>query len=166
MLKSPRSDVVETMKFGALAGAAGGVAEIVWISLYAAVAGVDVAPVARGVGEAFGIPLAAASAGLGLAIHVGLAVALGVALAFGWKAARLRVARAREQHTRYAATVLALTIVWAVNFFVVLPLISPGFVQLLPYQISLVSKLLFGLAVAATLWSPGRSVAARSGPGR
>jgi hypothetical protein len=41
--------------------------------------------------------------------------------------------------------------VWAVNFFVVLPVINPQFVDLVPYAISLVSKVLFGVAAAGTL---------------
>jgi hypothetical protein len=44
-----------------------------------------------------------------------------------------------------------LACVWAINFFVVLPLISPAFVTLVPYPVSLVSKLLFGVAAAAVL---------------
>ena len=42
----------------------------------------------------------------------------------------------------------ALVSVWAVNFFVVLPTISPAFVHLAPYSVSLMSKVLFGLAAA------------------
>ena len=45
----------------------------------------------------------------------------------------------------------ALVSVWAVNFFVVLPIISPAFVHLAPYPVSLMSKVLFGLAAAEAL---------------
>ncbi len=38
--------------------------------------------------------------------------------------------------------------VWAVNFFVVLPIVSPDFVHIVPYAVSLTSKLLFGVAAA------------------
>jgi len=41
--------------------------------------------------------------------------------------------------------------VWAVNFFVVLPSIDPDFIHLVPYSVSLVSKVLFGLAAAEAL---------------
>ena len=47
--------------------------------------------------------------------------------------------------------IAALAGVWALNFFVVLPIISPAFVHLVPYAVSLTSKLLFGVAAAATL---------------
>jgi len=84
---------------------------------------------------------------LGLLIHLALAVALGTALAL---AIRLLWRRART-----ALEVLwvtgALVAVWAINFFVVLPQLSPGFVSLLPYGITLVSKMLFGAAAAAIL---------------
>jgi hypothetical protein len=43
----------------------------------------------------------------------------------------------------------SLAAVWAINFFIVLPVISPGFVHLLPYAITLASKLAFGVAAAA-----------------
>lgn len=53
---------------------------------------------------------------------------------------------------------LALTIVWGINFFVVLPLLSPyfvdlnrSFVELIPYPASLTSKLMFGLTAAVVL---------------
>ena len=45
----------------------------------------------------------------------------------------------------------ALAAVWAINFFVILPVLSPAFVHLVPYSVSLMSKLLFGFAAAETL---------------
>jgi hypothetical protein len=52
----------------------------------------------------------------------------------------------------------ALCAVWGINFFVILPLMSSvfldlhaSFVELIPYPVSLASKLLFGLAAAAVL---------------
>jgi hypothetical protein len=50
-----------------------------------------------------------------------------------------------------AFSAAALAIVWGFNFFVLLPLISPDFVHLVPYPVSLASKLLFGLAAAEVL---------------
>ena len=45
----------------------------------------------------------------------------------------------------------SLATVWAINFFIVLPVISAPFVHLVPYSVSLMSKLLFGIAAAETL---------------
>jgi hypothetical protein len=42
----------------------------------------------------------------------------------------------------------ALAGVWATNFFVVLPIVGAAFIHLVPYAISLSSKLLFGAAAA------------------
>jgi len=47
--------------------------------------------------------------------------------------------------------VVALSGVWAINFFVVLPTLNPVFVTLMPYGITLISKMLFGLAMAGVL---------------
>lgn len=133
---------------GALAGAAGGIAEIAWIFLYAALTGAAATDVARGVSAAVGLPIAAPA--VGVATHMVLAVALGILLAFGW---RVLCAWLTDrpgivgQHTILLGT---LAVVWAVNFLIILPWLSPDFVHLLPYQASLVSKLFFGLAVSLT----------------
>jgi hypothetical protein len=77
-----------------------------------------------------------------------LAIALGVALAAAWRASG---AAARGCRVPFLATVAALIGVWAINFFVVLPAVSPGFVALLPLAVSFVSKMLFGIAAAVAL---------------
>jgi hypothetical protein len=144
-----RRHISETIKFGIFAGVAGGLAEIVWVSLYAIVTGGDAAALARGVTTAAGVTalLPAAPVTIGIAVHMMLAVMLIVALAGLWQA----LARTRRAGSLYAIVLAALAAVWAVNFFVVLPAISPAFVHLLPYSVSLMSKLLFGLAAAETL---------------
>jgi hypothetical protein len=48
---------------------------------------------------------------------------------------------------------LALVAVWAVNFFLALPRINPGFIALLPYSVTLISKLLFGLSAATVFYA-------------
>jgi hypothetical protein len=116
----------DTIKYGILAGVAGGLAEVAWVSLYAAVTGGNAAALARGVTTA---------------------VMLGIALAFLWQA----LARTHGTGSLYAVALASLAGVWALNFFVVLPAISTAFVLLVPYSVSLLSKLLFGLAAAETL---------------
>lgn len=44
--------------------------------------------------------------------------------------------------------VAALSGVWGINFFVVLPTLNPVFITLMPYGITLISKMLFGIAMA------------------
>jgi hypothetical protein len=121
----------------ALAGAAGGAAEVLWI---AGVAPAQAQDVALAVGATFhpGLP-----ASIGVAIHMVLSIALGLALA----KVLLGVARG----SLVPAALAALAGVWTINFFVVLPLVNPGFVTLLPLGVTLVSKLLFGAAAGLTL---------------
>jgi hypothetical protein len=138
----------DTLRLGAIAGAAGGIAEIAWVSFYAAISGANPAMVARGVTTATGANtlLPADAAAVGIALHMTIAVALGVALAFIWRALT-----ATRTVNPFAFMTVALAGVWAINFFVVLPIVSPAFTQLLPYSVSLVSKLAFGMAAASVL---------------
>ena len=135
---------------GALAGVAGGLAEVAWVTLYAGATGANAAVLARGVTTAAGVSalLPASPVMLGVAVHMTLAVMLGVALSFAWSA--LRDYRPGLKNP-YPFMLAALAGVWAMNFFVVLPIVSPAFAHLMPYAVSLTSKLLFGAAAAVTL---------------
>jgi hypothetical protein len=139
----------EVMKRAIVAGAAGGLAEIAWVSLYAAMTGGDAAVIARGVTTAVGLNamLPTLAVGTGVVVHMVLAVLLGVPAVMLWQAMGKRLGLAGG----YAAVMAALAGVWMINFFVLLPLISPPFITMLPYAVSLTSKLLFGLAAAETL---------------
>jgi hypothetical protein len=131
------------VRTGLLIGLAGGLAEILVVFLYSASTGGDAATVARHVASAVGLD--GASAAAGVAVHMGLAVALGIVLS-----AVVQSLLARDGAIR-AFMMGSLATVWAINYFVVLPVLSPGFVHLLPYPITLASKLAFGLASAAAL---------------
>jgi len=150
-LKIPRLN--EIVRYGVLAGIAGGFAEILWIAGYGALTGTDSAEVARGVttivGAAFPVTLMITQpVASGIAIHMIIAVGLGIALVFFWHALAERRFAAVDP---YSFMFAALAIVWGINFFVVLPQIGPSFTELVPYPVSLMSKLLFGLAAAAVL---------------
>ncbi len=140
-----RSTLSAIVRRGVVAGAAGGVAEIIWVSVYALATGGHAATLARGVTTAAGVSalLPASPVMLGVVVHMALAVALGTTLAFAWQ----------SLSPRWAAmgVLAALVAVWFVNFFVILPVLSPDFVQLVPYPVSLLSKLLFGLAAVGVL---------------
>lgn len=154
------------------AGLAGGVAEVAWIAGYGVIAPLDAAEVARQVGVTLfpgargwpGLPL------LGIAAHLvlSLLLAAGYVLAV-WRPLALRVGAAG---VFTGAVVLGLG-VWAVNFLVVLPRLNPEFVALLPAAVTLISKTLFGVAMAAAVhrqsattsgmsFRPGRRPAGRS----
>lgn len=142
---------LEVARLGAIAGAAGGLAEIAWITCYAATTGGNAAMLARGVTTAAGVTalLPSVSVTFGVVIHMALAVMLGVVLAYVW---RVLSAGSRAESTNpYPFTLFALASIWVINFFVVLPIVSPAFIHLVPYAVSLTSKLLFGLAAAEVL---------------
>lgn len=138
------------LKVGALAGIAGGAAEVVWVIAYGTFSGAGIADVARGVTRAVW-PAAAGTAlavPLGIVLHMALAAMLGVVLAV---ALGPLFARPRPMLAGPAAVVAALLAVWAVNFLVVLPALDPSFLALLPLAATLASKTLFAVAAAAVL---------------
>lgn len=145
-----RHGTSEIFRNGLLAGAAGGLAEIAWVSVYAAVSGGSAATLARGVTTAAGVTslLPAGPVTIGIAVHMMLAALLGVALACLWQAVSRR---GGDTKSLYGFMLASLTTVWAINFFVVLPVVSVPFIHLVPYSVSLMSKLLFGIAAAETL---------------
>jgi hypothetical protein len=56
--------------------------------------------------------------------------------------------RRRGPAVAVAVAVGVLACIWAVNFLLLLPVVNAAFVGLLPYSVSLGSKLLFGVAMA------------------
>ena len=147
----------EIWLIGGLAGAAGGIAEILWIGFYGALTGTDMTVLAQGVAAVIGLPLSFvtdAPVASGLVIHMIIAVALGIALALTWRTLSLRT----PIGSVYQVLPAILAMIWVFNFFVLLPIVSPhidgvqqSFAELVPYPVSLFSKLLFGFAAAAVL---------------
>lgn len=135
------------LKLILLAGLCGGMAEIIWVKLYALLAGQSSAEVARQVTASLlpGMEHAALAPALGVAIH--LALSLLVALAYAllvW----LPFTRHRGPGVSVAVASGVLACLWAVNFLLLLPVVNAEFVHLLPYSVTLGSKLLFGMAMA------------------
>lgn len=110
---------------------------------------------------------AAASGGLvttataGLAIHLLLGAALGMALAVAWGLLPLP----RSGAATFTLALAALSVVWKLNFFVLLPLVDPSFVHRLPFAVTLASKLMFGFAVATVFVAQQRGAARATCPG-
>jgi hypothetical protein len=146
-MPTAKSCFLEVAHIGIIAGLAGGLAEVTWIGVYGAVSGVSVdlvgQEVTRSIVPSFGA--SSSSAWVGILIHFILAICLGVGVAF---VIRLRLRGHDRIHAEYSLVILALATVWAVNFLVVLPYLNPRFVDLLPYSVTLVSKLLFGVSAA------------------
>lgn len=141
-------------KLGALAGLAGGAAEVAWILLYSGLGNVDAVVVAQGVTSTFSGAAAASSAGvgLGIVIHMLIAVLLGVAIAI---VSRAIFPRSRSVLLEPCFVIVSLVGVWTFNFYLLLPLFNPEFVGLLPLEASLASKVLFGVAAALVLGVAG-----------
>ena len=145
----PRIDA-SRFRLGALAGLAGGAAEVAWILLHSSLGNVDGAVVAQGVTSTFSSTAAASSAGvgLGIVIHMLIAIVLGIAIAI---VSRAVLPRTRSALLESCFVIASLVGVWALNFLVLLPLINPEFAALLPLEASLASKVLFGVAAAFVL---------------
>lgn len=128
-----------------LAGIAGGTFEIVWVLLFCTVAPLQSSLVAEEIARSFfpqmaGIPAVTA----GVIIHYVLALLIaGVAAMTLFR----MLGRKSEVRTLVAASVAALVAIWTTNFFVILPVVNPGFVTLMPYTVTLVSKVGFGMAM-------------------
>jgi hypothetical protein len=133
-----------------LAGFYGGMAEVVWVASYCLLTGQSGAEVARQVTASMAPGLAAGAQGVLMGIAVHFALSLLVAAAYVQLAWRPFAHRLNEAQGIVVACA-ALALVWAVNFLVVLPALHPVFVGLLPYPVTFVSKLLFGVAMAGSL---------------
>lgn len=143
------SRLARGLTIGTIAGLAGGAAEIGWIALYQSLTGHDAALVARGVTVSVLPNLGDAShaVALGIVIHMVLALMIGLAFAIAIPRVLPRVAGTIAEPLLVVAGLVA---IWAMNFFVLLPVINPDFVTIVPYGASLTSKVLFGLAAAIT----------------
>ena len=142
-----RRAAAHVVAIGTLAGLAGGLAEIVWIWTYATLTNSDASLVARSVTDTMQFRQNISPVLSGVGIHMTLAAFLGVAVAIAMRS----TADDSRGIRLYGAATAVLVVVWAVNFFVVLPVINPQFVDVVPHMVSFVSKVLFGVAAAGTL---------------
>lgn len=139
-----------SLKWILLTGLIAGLAEVIWVSLYAALTPVQGIEVAREITvSVFGGPVGGVLApGIGTLIHFILSCALVLAFAAVLSAPLLRLFGRKGV---IAGATVVLAAIWAMNFFVVLPVINPVFVTLMPLPVTLVSKLLFGLSLGVCL---------------
>jgi len=149
-MQSKLNKSVPSYRTLALAGLAGGLAEVIWVALYCSVTPLSGTQVLRQITASFFPSWAGAEFApvLGLALHLALSVL--VAYAFGLVVWRT-FARRGGAATTLATSLVALSAIWSINFFVLLPIVNPEFVGLMPYAVTLASKLMFGIAMAATL---------------
>ena len=141
----PHPPLGEMLFNGALIGFSGGLAEIAFIWIYMIAEGHPPAAVAETVAEALEL---GSSASAGIAAHMVLSLLLGVGLTSTWISVR---GPAPKASAAYLFITAALIVVWSFNFLVLLPSLSPGFADLLPYPVSFAATLLFALAGAPVL---------------
>lgn len=92
-------------------------------------------------------------------IHLALSLALGFAFAC---AVWIPFAKRHGPAGTLLSTMIVLAGVWAINFLAVLPAVNPIFATLLPPAATLLSKLLFGVSMAAVLELGSRHTHGRS----
>lgn len=133
-----------------IAGLAGGMIEVLWVSLYSVFSSVSISEVSRQVTAS----LFSSSAGsniaplLGLGIHLLLSFVL--ALLF-IKMVLKPVYACFGKPGIMLGSLIALALVWKINFFIVLPVLNPAFIDLMPLLVTFVSKLLFGAVMGWVL---------------
>ena len=133
-----------------LAGLCGGMAEIVWVAIYSAMTPTSGMEVARQISVSVFPAMvdSSAAASVGIAVHLLLSLLLaGVFTLAVW----LPFSRKLRFVPAMLVAVAALSGVWAINFFVILPVLNPAFVVLMPYAATLFSKVLFGIAMGWSL---------------
>jgi len=137
-------------KIGMLAGLAGGAAEVLWILLYSRISGGSPIDVATGITSTVfpAVSSQPAAIFIGLAVHFVLAVALGLAATSLIRQLTPQIAGSMKEMYLIVALLAA---VWMMNFLIILPILNPTFVYIVPMPVSLVSKLLFGVAAAIVL---------------
>jgi hypothetical protein len=146
-----------------LAGLCGGLAEMAWIAFYSSVSSTSAIEVARAITASVFAAAGAApwATWAGVGIHLALSLALGLAFALAlWTMSSGVPGRMRI----WVSALSALAAVWAVNFLLVLPVLNSSFISLMPYGASLLSKMLFGIALAWVLTSEYHGAPRAMGP--
>jgi len=144
---APLSNIVVK---GLAIGIVGGFAEVAVVASYGLGSNVSVTNVGRQIASAVGLDIG--GAWTGLAVHMALAAALGIALMASWSVTQRNMTDATSLYLFATGTLAA---IWGINFFIVLPVLSPGFVTVLPYSVTLFSKLMFGVSAGMCIrrWS-------------
>lgn len=134
---------------GAGAGLAGGIAEVVFMSVYGSFSGMSGERLLSLITYTFfdaAFSYGALGAVSGLAIHLVLSAIIGVF--FGAFMYALHGGADRASYGRVAVSGIVILIgIWAFNFFVLLPKINPQFVSYVPLTAAFFSKLMFGISV-------------------
>jgi len=134
----------------AFAGFCGGMAEIIWVVAYSLFSNIEPSNIASSISSTiFSNSIDPQVAPLvGVAIHLFLSSLL--ALGFGFFVLPY-IQRLSNKYSTLITSIITLAVIWKFNFFVLLPIWNPEFINLLPLQITLLSKLLFGMTMGVML---------------
>ncbi len=129
-----------------LAGVAGGTVEIIWVMMYCFGSPLSASLIGEEVARSFLPQMTGITAVVaGVFIHYVLACLIAAAAVLTYR----RVFEGDiDEPAIFATSIAALVVIWAANFFVVLPIVNPVFVTLMPYTVTLISKIGFGIAMS------------------
>jgi len=150
-MQNKQNGFLQTLRLSLIAGFLGGMAEVMFMLVYARLTTADPivigSEITRSFFHAYSIGWRAAL--LGLAIHFVLSFIMAgffitVVMAF--------FKRAWRRKTSLITLGLAyLAAIWSLNFLILLPSVNVAFVHLSPLLVTLTSKLLFGYSMSAYL---------------
>ncbi len=132
---------------GAIAGLAGGAAEVAYMGVYSYAEGISPSAILKLITSTFfapGFALGQWGPFAGLLIHFGLSLAIGVLFGLFVHLALPRLTFPKL----LALGVVCLGAIWAMNFYVILPVYNAAFVKLIRPEAALLSKLSFGVVLA------------------
>lgn len=157
-----KDNAASNLALGAIAGLAGGAAEILWISIAHIFGGTSPVLVARAITAAFDRSSAAAPAAamLGTSIHLLLSALLGGLMYSAW-AGLLK--SQRMSLSIMPVSIAILMTVWMMNFYLVLPVLDPDFIIKVPLWTGMISKLSFAVAFSWSVRSIASSRRAAAG---
>ncbi len=133
---------------GAVVGMAAGAIMAMVAMVYTTITGFGFWALGSGISEAFMTTASAESAGgiaIGLGVHMMLSAMLGVGAAY--LASDVLKDRVEAGLNLVWVRLGIGAVVFAVNWFVVLPIVDPAFIEIMPYGPALVFHLIFGYSL-------------------
>ncbi len=149
--KTPGMSLSRALAAGGAAGIVGGLAEVAFMGVYCFVAGINAAEILRLITFTFfdvGVAFGANGHWAGLLIHFGLSLAIG--LCFGLFA-RIAFGDDFSYFRALVWGVMALAAIWAMNFYILLPMYNGVFVMFVRPEAAFFSKLSFGVTLALSM---------------
>ncbi len=133
------------MKDTMLMGLAGGMAEVVLVLMYCFFTNTSVSYVGYEITHSIftGPAPSVGLAWLGLFIHFALSSLVAIGFVSVFRGILIKLSK----RAMLMLSMSVLACIWAINFFMVLPMINPTFVTIMPLGFTLLSKLAFGFCM-------------------